>query len=65
MHLEDVERAVNEAREQMRLVDRQATSMAQLLRGRLRHVNSPAALKELKMELRNYNAHTGEWRQSK
>jgi hypothetical protein len=63
MNTYDMERAVNETREQIKEADRLATSLANILRGRLRHVNSAGALKELKRELRDYNIHTGTWKQ--
>lgn len=58
---DDIRRAHAEARELMRAADAAAGSMADLLRGRLRHV-SAYTLKALKKELQDFNAHTGNWR---
>lgn len=53
--------AVQEARITMMAADRVVSEMAGLLRGRLRNVYS-RTLADLKKELRNFNAHTGEWK---
>jgi hypothetical protein len=52
--------AVQQARSTMTAADNAANSMADLLKGRLKHV-SFYHLKELKRELRNFNIHTGRW----
>lgn len=57
-----MERAVNDAARQIRDVDGVVTTMANLIRGRLRHVKNSSSLKELKRELRAFNVHTGRWR---
>ena len=54
-------RAVQVARQVNRAVDIQANAMADLLKGRLRHV-SDWNLKQLKRELRDFNIHTGRWK---
>jgi hypothetical protein len=54
-------RAVQKAREVNRAVDDQANALADLMDGRLRHV-SQYRLKKLKAQLRDFNAHTGSWK---
>lgn len=54
--------AVQQAREVDRAVNEQANSLADLLDGRMRHV-SPYRLKRLKQQLRNFNMHTGTWKE--
>lgn len=56
--------ALSEAADIQRAADMNSEHMAQMLRGRLRHV-SAWTLSELKRELRDFNIHTGEWRDSK
>jgi len=53
--------AVSEARQTMRAADQQASAMASILRGRLRHVPN-YVLDDLKRELRDYNMNTGKWK---
>lgn len=53
--------AVQAARVLNQSVDNQANALADLLDGRLRHVTS-YRLKKLKAQLREFNAHTGEWK---
>lgn len=54
--------AVRQAESTLRAADSVADSMARLLEGRLQKV-SPSVLKQMKRELRNFNIHTGEWKQ--
>ncbi len=54
--------AVAEARQMNSAVDRQADSLAELLDGRLRHV-SGYRLEKLKRQLRDFNIHTGRWKE--
>lgn len=54
--------AVRAARTQLQAADDVATSMADLLRGRLRHVHRKELLAQLKSELRDYNSNTNKWR---
>ena len=54
--------AVKEARATLEAADSVATTLAALLAGRLRRVNSPYYLKQLKRELRDFNIHTGTWK---
>lgn len=53
--------AVAEARATMNAADKMATQIAPLLRGRLRQCAS-WDLKALKRELRDFNIHTGTWK---
>lgn len=57
---DEMKRAVQQARETKLAVEQQANSMAALLAGNLRGVDS-WYLKKLKQELRGYNMHTGRW----
>ena len=61
MQIYEMRKAVNEAAQVQRRADEIADIMARLIKGRLRHVGwTPLA--DLKKELKNFNAHTGEWR---
>lgn len=53
--------AMSEARQTMRAADNQANAMADMLDGRLRKVN-PRYLAKLKKQLKDFNAHTGRWK---
>ena len=59
---DDIRRAVQQAREVNRACDEQANVIADLLDSRLGHV-SQYRLKKLKAQLREFNAHTGSWRE--
>jgi hypothetical protein len=59
---DDVRAAVDAAKMQLRAADTVATNMAYLLRGRLRKVDAGYILKDLKKELANFNAQTGQWK---
>lgn len=61
MKLTDMENAIEEAETILRRADMTASKMARLLTGRLRKVNT-WILKDLKRELKDFNAHTGEWK---
>lgn len=52
--LKDFERTKN-------LLDHMADRIAGMLVGRLRNVDSPYTLRQLKRELRDYNPHTNRW----
>lgn len=54
--------AINDAKEVNRAADSMANSMATILEGRLKHVSS-WTLKSLKRELRDFNIHTGHWKE--
>ena len=59
---DEMKQAVAEADHTMRAADSVAGDIASMLRGRLRHV--PAYfLKDLKRELRDFNMHTGQWKE--
>lgn len=53
--------AIRQARDLNTAVDRQATALAELLEGRLRHAR-PHYLKKLKKQLHDFNAATGRWK---
>lgn len=56
--------AVEQAHTTIRRADMVAGQMARILKGRLRTANIPQhVLCELKKELKNYNMHTGTWRE--
>lgn len=58
---DEIRSAVARARELNRAVDGQVATLAELLRGRLRHAPG-YLLVALKKELRRFNAHTRRWR---
>lgn len=60
---DEILRAVNDANQQLRAADEVATDLARLLDGRLRRVNSAYILSRLKEQLRDFNMHTGKWRE--
>lgn len=60
--IDEVRAAVDEAKIALRAADSVAATMAHLLVGRLRHVPT-WTLSYLKRELRDYNIHTGTWRE--
>lgn len=63
MNLEQLNEAVADAKETMRLADIAAYRVAHLLRGRLRSAGIPTyMLEDLKRELRDFNLHTGTWK---
>lgn len=59
--LQDLRHAENEAAQAVRAVDSACNGMAALLTGRLRSVPT-WRLQELKKELRDFNAHTCQWK---
>lgn len=65
---DEVRAAIAQAEQQLTAADNAALSMAQLLVGRLKHVQRPGyyggttALRRLKKELRDFDATTGEWK---
>lgn len=61
---DDIRSAVQQARELNRACDQQANTLADLLEGRLQHV-STCRLTKLKRELRDFNMHTGRWKETK
>ena len=62
MDLYAMRREINQAGTVLRNADNVANDIAQLLPGRLKHVDS-YTLKKLKIELKKFNAHTGTWRE--
>lgn len=59
--IRDMRIAVDRAKYTLDNADDVASDLARLLQGRLRHV-SPYILKKLKKELRDFNMHTGNWK---
>jgi hypothetical protein len=58
--------AVNEASAAQNAVHRNVQAMARLCAGQLRRADVDCShLKALKMELENYNIHTGKWKKEK
>lgn len=53
--------AMREANIALNAADSVAGTMASMLVGRLRHVDSRSTLSKLKRELRDFNIHTGRW----
>lgn len=62
MDLYDMRREISAARRTLENADEVAQQLAYLLEGRLRHVNQ-RTLANLKKELRDFNAHTGTWKE--
>lgn len=62
MLLFEMRQATDEAKTILSRADFCASELAIVLRGRLRHVSSTYTLSELKKELKDFNAHTGEWK---
>jgi hypothetical protein len=56
-----MESSISAAEAELRRADMVATSLARILRGRLRRVDNQRYLTELKRELQSFNAHTGRW----
>jgi hypothetical protein len=61
MMTHEMRRAIEEAKQTIRSADNCANDIAEVLHGRLRKV-SDWNLKKLKAELKNYNMHTGRWK---
>jgi len=64
MDLWTMKREINEAKEQLRNADKLVKELAPILEGRLIHV-SGVTLARLKKELRDFNAHTFQWKDKK
>jgi hypothetical protein len=62
MDIWEMRRNINEAKEVLRNADEIAGLIAAILPGRLRHVPS-WILCDMKKELRDFNAHTGNWKE--
>jgi hypothetical protein len=66
MNYDEMEYAVSQAKQTINLADIAVRKTASLAAGRLRIANvSHADLVALKLELRDYNAHTGNWKEIK
>ena len=61
MNFDEMKQAISQARSTFNLADSMASTLADLLVGRLRMVSSWTLVK-LKRELRNFNAHTKTWK---
>lgn len=61
MNWDDFRQAFNTARNTMNQADSVANEMADMLDGRLRKV-SGYRLEKLKRQLRDFNMHTGQWK---
>lgn len=61
MSLTDMEQAISAADAELQRADAVASSLARLLRGRLRKVGSAWLLADLKRELKSFNIHTKSW----
>ena len=62
MTFDEMASALREAKHNMAVAENHATTMANILAGRLRSV-APYALAKLKRELRAFNPHTKCWRE--
>lgn len=62
MNWDDARNAMQDAKRTMDTADNIATDLARMLTGRLRKINADWLLKELKVELQDYNAHTKRWK---
>lgn len=65
MNIDSMNAAVEDAHKTLGYADLMAARIATLLVGRLRKVNRYGVLRKLKLELRDYNAHTGKWKEDK
>ena len=61
MDIYEMRRQISAARNTLENADQVAGSIAILLPGRLRHCSS-TVLEKLKKELKDYNIHTGQWK---
>lgn len=59
--LDDMNRALTHAKDQLRCADALAYKLANMLVGRLRKVDSGWLLAQLKRELKGFNSHTKKW----
>lgn len=59
---DEMRRALSVARSVQKAADENTNAMADLIRGRLRNVSS-YRLASLKRELRDFNIHTGTWKE--
>jgi hypothetical protein len=63
MNFDDMQSAVNDARQTIYQADRVVADMAKIIAGRLQSGNVRCAeLEKLKRELANYNMHTMMWK---
>lgn len=65
MNYREAQEAISDASNTLRRADEMANDIIKLLPGRLRKINkyySVEAMKDLKRELKDFNAKTGEWK---
>lgn len=62
MNYEEAEAALRATEKTLNVLDNFAGTLARLLMGRLRKVNSGSVLKALKAELANYDSRSGKWK---
>lgn len=60
---DEMNQAMQEAELRMRAADEVAGKVARMLVGRLKRVDSAYTLGRLKRELRDFNIHTGSWKE--
>lgn len=63
MGFDEMCKAIRDAENQLNVADGIAEKLARLLAGRLRKVGSGYLLARLKLELRDFNAHTKTWKE--
>jgi len=62
MNFNEMIESIEDAEHTLRCADALTNKIAKLLIGRLRKVTGYNILRSLKRELKNYNAHSGEWK---
>jgi hypothetical protein len=63
MTFEEMTRGIEDAQRTVNMADRAVRELSPLIVGRLRRAYVPGwVLEELKRELKNYNIHTGRWK---
>lgn len=66
MNLSEMQSAIREAEETLQNADKIRRQVANLIRGHLRSADIRGfVLSELKAELRDFNMHTGKWKERK
>jgi hypothetical protein len=63
MNYDDMEQAVRDAENTLRIADAVVSKIAYTIKGRLRRSNTAGwILADIKRELRDFNIHTGTWK---
>lgn len=65
MNFDEFDAAVTDARQTLIYADRTVKRLAGMMTGRLRTVDSTHILRQLKRELRDFDAVTGLWKEEK